>query len=237
MLVRRSRWSCESAALLSALFTPSPEHFRVPLLGPVHAPRQTTQSGYRQVGATSRVEARSCCARGLSLQLPFRWLSSLRASLHRWALQRCACSCVRTSTTVAAGTLPACTCSPLARAWLLRARPASSTQTSAPARLQLSIAPPATACVHSAARVHGSDGSSVELMPGIEQDERANPNQFISAVIKPILTMVHRRHEATSVALSSVSWAEGMARASGRPVVDLGSSKCALLLPTTYPSP
>ena len=111
------------------------------------------------------------------------------------------------------------------------------TQPSAPARLQLSIAPPATACVHSAARVHGSDGSSVELMPGIEQDERANPNQFISAVIKPILTMVHRRHEATSVALSSVSWAEGMARASGRPVVDLGSSKCPLLLPTTYPSP
>lgn len=81
-----------------------------------------------------------------------------------------------------------------------------------------------------------SDGSSVELMPGIEQDERANPNQFISAVIKPILTMVHRRHEATSVALSSVSWAEGMARASGRPVVDLGSSKCDLLLPTGAPA-
>ena len=80
--------------------------------------------------------------------------------------------------------------------------------------------------------VHCSDGSSVELKPGIEDDERANPHQFIPAVIKPILTMVQHRHEATSVAVSSVSWAAGMARASGRPVVDVGSSKCALLLPT-----
>ena len=77
-----------------------------------------------------------------------------------------------------------------------------------------------------------SDGCSVELKPGIEDDERANPHQFIPAVIKPILTMVQHRHEATSVAVSSVSWAAGMARASGRPVVDVGSSKCALLLPT-----
>ena len=45
--------------------------------------------------------------------------------------------------------------------------------------------------------------------------------------------MVQHRHEATSVAVSSVSWAAGMARASGRPVVDVGSSKCALLLPTS----
>ena len=64
-----------------------------------------------------------------------------------------------------------------------------------------------------------SGGSNVELKPGIEKDERANPNEFISAVIKPILAVVQRRHEATSVAVSSVSWAAGMARVSGRPRV------------------
>ena len=76
-----------------------------------------------------------------------------------------------------------------------------------------------------------ASGTAIELKPGITEDKRANPNDFVREIISPIIAAVMSRPDSMTVALGQVSWAAGLVKTSQRPVVDVGSSKCALLAP------